>query len=39
MAQKIVLFLSELREHAQEVEYRCPDGSVVTGVQTNEAPG
>lgn len=38
MAQKIVLFLSELREHAQEVEYCCPDGSVVTGVQTNEAP-
>ena len=38
MAQKIVLFLSELRENAREVEYRCPDGSTVTGVQTNEAP-
>ena len=38
MAQKIILFLSELREHAQEVEYHCPDGSGVTGIQTNEAP-
>lgn len=38
MAQKIILFVSMLREGAQEKEYHCPDGSTVKGVQTNEAP-
>lgn len=38
MAQKIILFVSMLREGAQEKEYHCPDGSTVKGAQTNEAP-
>lgn len=38
MAQKIILFLSELRADAPEREYVCPDGLRVTGSQTNEAP-
>lgn len=38
MAKKIILFLSELRKNAEERAYVCPDGSTVTGIQTNEAP-
>lgn len=38
MAQKIILFLSELRPGAREQIYRCPDGTEVRGTQTNEAP-
>ena len=38
MAKKVILFISELHENMQEGEYRCPDGSMVKGAQTNEAP-
>lgn len=38
MAKKILLFLSTCREESPEYEYRCPDGTMVRGVQSNEAP-
>ena len=38
MAQKIVLFLSELRKEPEEIDYRCPHGEPISGGQTNEAP-
>lgn len=38
MSKKIILFLSDLKENAKERTYTCPDGSQVTGTQTNEAP-
>lgn len=38
MAQKIILFVSMLRDGVQEREYLCTDGSTVRGAQTNEAP-
>lgn len=38
MSKKIILFLSDLKENAQERSYDCPDGTQVTGTQTNEAP-
>ena len=38
MAAKIILFLSDLKQNAAEKEYLCPNGGVVTGVQTNDAP-
>lgn len=38
MTRKIVLFLSDRRQDAAEKTYRCPDGSMLTGTQTNEAP-
>ena len=41
MAKKIVLFLSTFKSRAEEdgpQNYRCPDGSTVQGIQTNEAP-
>lgn len=38
MAQEIILFLSERKENAKSFSYVCPDGSHVTGTQTNEAP-
>lgn len=38
MAQKIILFLSEFSSGRSERTYLCPDGSSVTGSQTNEAP-
>lgn len=38
MSQKIILFLSNLRPGAEKSEYLCPDGSFVSGTQTNEAP-
>lgn len=37
-AQKIILFLSDLKVGAAEQTYACPDGSKVVGTQTNEAP-
>ena len=38
MARKIILFLSEYKESAEERRYRCPVGDDVIGAQTNEAP-
>ena len=38
MSQKIILFLSELKENSASRSYHCPDGSQVEGAQTNEAP-
>ena len=38
MAQKIILFLSDLKKDAPEKKYKCPDGSEVTGTLTNDAP-
>lgn len=41
MAKKILLFLSLLNPPtaaAGPMDYCCPDGGIVTGVQTNEAP-
>lgn len=38
MSKKIILFLSDLKENARERSYECPDGTQVTGAQTNEAP-
>lgn len=38
MSKKIILFLSDLKENARERSYGCPDGTQVTGTQTNEAP-
>lgn len=38
MAKKVLLFLSRLNPGSQAAEYDCPDGSKVTGVQSNEAP-
>lgn len=37
MATKIILFLSKLGD-GKEQAYLCPDGSTVSGSQTNEAP-
>lgn len=38
MSKKVILFLSDYKVNAQERSYRCPDGSAVTGMQTNDAP-
>ena len=38
MASKIVLFLSVFNDRSEEKIYNCPDGSVVFGTQTNDAP-
>ena len=38
MAQKIILFLSDLKSEAEEKEYICPDQKKVKGIQTNDAP-
>lgn len=39
MSQKIILFVSSLpRTELKRERYVCPDGSVVEGAQTNEAP-
>lgn len=38
MPKKIILFLSVFHEGNEEKCYLCPDGSKVTGAQTNEAP-
>lgn len=38
MDKKILLFLSKLMQNSQKAEYLCPDGSWVTGTQSNEAP-
>ena len=38
MEKKIILFLSEFRKDSVEKEYTCPNGQIVTGRQTNEAP-
>jgi len=37
MATKIILFLSKLG-NGNEQAYICPDGGIVSGSQTNEAP-
>ena len=37
-ATKIILFLSMYNNTSRETEYACPDGSVVSGEQTNDAP-
>lgn len=38
MEAKIILSLSSLRSDARSYNYKCPDGSVHRGSQTNEAP-
>lgn len=38
MSKKIILFLSDYKEHASEQSYYCPQGEMVTGAQTWEAP-
>ena len=38
MSEKVILFLSELRDDPREERFLCPDGRTVSGVQTNEAP-
>lgn len=37
MSKKIILFLSDLKK-GEAMEYRCPGGGTVSGVQTCEAP-
>ena len=37
-ATKIILFLSMYNNTSRETEYACPDGSFVSGEQTNDAP-
>ena len=38
MPKKILLFLSDRKDGAPEQVYTCPDGTDITGIQTNEAP-
>ena len=38
MSKKVVLFLSKVNNDAGEKRYSCPDGTEVSGTQTNEAP-
>lgn len=37
-AKRILVFLSSLRQEAAEYQYICPDGQIMTGVLSSEAP-